>query len=44
MNQELININQDPLSPQAKCMVGCSWWDNLLRRPSVWVTSLGNGD
>jgi hypothetical protein len=25
-------------------MVGCSWWDNFLRRPSVWVTSLGNGD
>ena len=32
------------MSPQAKCMVGCSWWDNLLRRPSVWVTTLANGD
>jgi len=44
MNDEIIAINQDPNSEQARCVLGCSWFDSFMRWPSVWTTSLSNGD
>jgi len=43
-NTEIIAINQDPESEQAECILGCGWWARFIRSPSVWVTTLGNGD
>ena len=43
-NKEIIALNQDPVSKQASCYMGCSWWDTFMRSPSVWVTQLANGD
>uniref|UniRef100_A0A7S3FU54 alpha-galactosidase n=1 Tax=Strombidium rassoulzadegani TaxID=1082188 RepID=A0A7S3FU54_9SPIT len=44
MNKDLIAVNQDPASTQAKCMIGCNYWDTILRRPSVWQTKLSTGE
>ena len=44
MNEEIIAINQDPNSEQARCVLGCSWFDRFLRRPSVWTTILSGGE
>ena len=45
-NTELIDINQDPGSKQAKCVIGCEneWLSTLLRSPSVYQTENSNGD
>lgn len=43
-NTEIIAINQDPESEQAECILGCGYWARFIRSPSVWVTTLGNGD
>lgn len=43
-NAEIIAVNQDPNSEQARCVLGCSWWDRFLRNPSVWATEMSNGD
>jgi len=43
-NTEIIAINQDPESEQAECILGCGYWERFIRSPSVWVTTLGNGD
>jgi alpha-galactosidase len=43
-NTEIIAVNQDPKSEQAECLLGCGWWERFIRSPSVWVTTLGNGD
>lgn len=43
-NKELIAVNQDPKSPQAQCLIGCSWWSSFIRSPSVYVTTTANGD
>ena len=44
MNKEIIDINQDIGSEQAKCVKGCSFWQDYLRRPSVLTTKLSSGD
>lgn len=44
MNEEIIAINQDPESKQATCVLGCSWFDRLMRKPSVWTTTLSGGE
>jgi len=43
-NKEIIDINQDPGSPQAMCQQGCGWWNSVVRRPSIYSTTLSNGD
>ena len=43
-NEEIIGINQDPGSKQARCFIGCGWWSRFIRSPSVWVTSLSSGE
>ena len=43
-NEEIIAINQDPGSAQAKCVLGCSWWDRFFRYPSVFTTRLSSGE
>jgi len=43
-NEEIIAINQDPLSTQGKCVLGCSWWDRFFRNPSVWTSKLTSGE
>lgn len=44
-NKDLIDINQDPKSPQALCSRGCNWWDWLLRGQYVtYTTTTGEGD
>jgi len=44
MNKDLININQDPNSPQATCVSGCNWFNWIFRTFSVYSTKTGNGD
>ena len=44
MNEEIIAVNQDPSSQQARCILGCSWWDKFMRHPSVWSTRLSTGE
>ena len=44
MNEEIIAVNQDPSSEQARCVLGCSWWDRFMRYPSVWSTKLSTGE
>ena len=43
-NTDLIAVNQDINSKQATCYLGCSWYDELLRNPSVFATSVTGGD
>ena len=43
-NEDLIAVNQDPYSEQARCSVGCTWWDKFLRYPTVYHTKLSSGD
>jgi len=43
-NTDLIAVNQDPNSKQATCYLGCSWFDQLTRAPSVYATTLTGGD
>lgn len=43
-NTDLIAVNQDVNSKQATCYLGCSWYDELLRNPSVFATSVTGGD
>mmetsp|Transcript_15798 Transcript_15798/g.24317 ORF Transcript_15798/g.24317 Transcript_15798/m.24317 type:complete len:208 (+) Transcript_15798:495-1118(+) len=42
-NEEIIAVNQDLGSEQARCVVGCQWWDELLRKPSVYASRLSSG-
>lgn len=42
MNKDLISVNQDPDSPQAKCVVGCSSFSRFFRKPSVFATTSKN--
>jgi alpha-galactosidase len=43
-NQHIINVNQDPNSKQATCMVGCDWWSTLMRYPQAYATTVTGGD
>ena len=43
-NQEIIAVNQDPGSAQARCFIGCGWWASILRTPSVYATTLSSGE
>lgn len=43
-NKEVIAINQDPGASQARCVQGCDWWSSIMRYPSVWATTMSNGD
>jgi len=43
-NSDIIAINQDPNSKEAECMVGCDSYSSFLRRPTVYTTTLSNGD
>jgi len=43
-NDELIAINQDPLGEQAKCILGCNYWDIFIGAPQVYAGPLSNGD
>jgi len=43
-NVDLIAVNQDPNSLQASCFIGCNWFDEISRRPSVYATRVTNGD
>jgi len=43
-NTELIAVNQDPNSRQATCFIGCSWFDEITRAPSVYATTITGGD
>jgi alpha-galactosidase len=43
-NKEIIAVNQDPKSPQARCVQGCNWWNTLARRPTVHATTLSTGE
>jgi len=44
MNKDLIDINQDPSSPQATCIKGCDS-NSLISGPSsVYLTKTGSGD
>jgi len=36
MNKDLIEINQDPNSPQATCIIGCDWFNWIFRTSSVY--------
>lgn len=42
--EDLIAINQDPLSPQAKCIAGCSTWSRFWRTPSVYATTTSKNE
>ncbi len=44
MNKDLIDINQDPSSPQATCIIGCGWFNQIFRTSSVYLTKTGSGD
>ena len=44
MNKDLIDINQDPISPQATCINGCDWFNWIFRTSSVYLTKTGSGD
>lgn len=43
-NTDLIAVNQDLNSKQATCYLGCEWYDDLFRNPSVYATSVTGGD
>lgn len=43
MNQDLIAVNQDPLSTQATCFLGCSRWETFMRHPQVYATKVTGG-
>lgn len=43
-NKELIDINQDQLGQQGKCVLGCSYWDIFIGSPQVYAGPLSNGD
>lgn len=43
-NKEIIAVNQDLGSYQARCHIGCNWWNTVIRRPSVYATTLSTGE
>ena len=44
MNKDLIDINQDPKSPQATCINGCDSNMLISSTSSVYLTKTGSGD
>jgi hypothetical protein len=44
MNKDLIEINQDPNSPQATCLNGCDSNSLISSTSSVYLTKTGSGD
>lgn len=34
-NKEIIQINQDRLQTSPICITGCTYWDRLMRRPTI---------
>ena len=44
MNKDLIDINQDPNSPQAICIKGCDSNSLISSTSSVYLTKTGSGD
>lgn len=43
-NKEIIAVNQDLGTVQAKCFYGCSSLTRFFRRPNVWVTVKSSGE
>jgi hypothetical protein len=44
MNKDLIDINQDPNSPQATCIDGCDSSSLISSTSSLYLTKTGSGD
>ena len=43
-NKNIIDVNQDPNSHQATCMIGCDYWSTLMRYPQAYATKVTGGD
>lgn len=43
-NKNIIDVNQDPNSKQATCMIGCDSWSTFWRLPQAYATTVTGGD